>query len=410
MRRSSRLRPAEVFAAWLLLTVLHSAAAAQTRIVAIGDVHGAQPEFEAILKETDLIDSNHGASGGWVGGRTVFVQVGDVVDRGPKTRACLDLMMALEKTSQKQNGKVVALLGNHEVMAMTGDMRYVSPEDYQSFATAESEKTRQDAFREYQRFLADRTRAGVPPAQPLSSEKWMADHPLGFFERRDAFGPLGVYGRWLRQHSVAYQSDGVVFVHGGLSPNATFDSIDALNAQMRGALEAFDKGWHSLVNAGIIWHYMTLDEAILTIQRELATIPARELQDHQQREDLEKFSELLTWLESPDNPTWYRGLAEQPEQTLGPSLQAMMKRLKIGAIVAGHTPDSEIRQRFDNRVILIDTGMLQSVFGGKPSALEIQGGRFTAHVVGQPPRALASPGTSDGTAARPAASGGVSKP
>ena len=85
-----------------------------------------------------------------------------------------------------------------------------------------------------------------------------------------------------------------------------------------------------------------------------------------------------------------------------------MKRLKIGAIVAGHTPDSEIRQRFDNRVILIDTGMLQSVFGGKPSALEIQGGRFTAHVVGQPPRALASPGTS-GTSARPAAGGGVSQ-
>jgi Calcineurin-like phosphoesterase len=164
MRSSSRLRPAEVFATWLLMTVLHSMAAAQTRIVAIGDVHGAQPEFEAILKETGLLDSKRGASGGWAGGRTVFVQVGDVVDRGPKTRASLDLMMALEKTSQKQNGKVVALLCNHEVMAMTGDMRYVSPEDYQSFATAESEKTRQDAFREYQGFLADRTRASVAPA------------------------------------------------------------------------------------------------------------------------------------------------------------------------------------------------------------------------------------------------------
>ena len=279
MRRSSRLRPAEVLAAWFLMTVLHFTAAAQTRIVAIGDVHGAQPEFEAILKETGLLDSKRGASGGWAGGRAVFVQVGDVVDRGPQTRACLDLIMALEKTSQKQNGKVVALLGNHEVMAMTGDMRYVSPEDYQSFATAESEKTRQDAFREYQAFLADRTRAGVPPDQSLSSEKWMADHPLGFFERRDAFGPLGVYGRWLRQHSVAYQSDGVVFVHGGLSPSATFDSIDDLNAQMRAALEAFDQGWHSLVNAGIIWHYMTMDEAVLAIQRERVTIPTREIQD-----------------------------------------------------------------------------------------------------------------------------------
>lgn len=383
-----------MLAAWLLLVALHGTTEAQTRIVAIGDVHGAQPEFEAILKEIGLLDAKRGASGGWAGGNSVLVQLGDLVDRGPNTRACLDLVMALEKSSQKQKkGKVVALLGNHELLAMTGDLRYVAPEDYQSFTTAKSEKIRNDAFQEYQSFLTERTRAGVPPAQPVSSEKWMAEHPLGFFERRDAFGPLGVYGRWLRQHTVAYQNDGIVFVHGGLSPNASFESIDELNAQMRGALIAFDKGWQSLVKAGIIWQYMTMEEAVLAIQRERATIPLREIEDTKLKEELEKFVNLLTWLMSPDNPTWYRGLAEQPEQALGPSLNAMMARLKIRGIVAGHTvvPDFEIQQRFDNRIFLTDTGMLASVFDGKASALEIQGGRFSAHSVGQPPRALPAP-------------------
>jgi len=388
-------RPAKVLAAWLLLAALPAGAAAQTRVVAIGDVHGALPEFESILKQTGIVDARRGAKEGWAGGDTVLVQVGDVVDRGPGTRASLDLLMEMEKTSLKQKkGKVVALLGNHEVMAMTGDLRYVSPEDYQSFAGKDSENIRQNAYREYLAFLKERAElAGVPPAQPVSQEKWMAEHPAGFFERRDAFGPQGVYGRWLRQHDVAYRSGDVLLVHGGLSPNLTFDDIHEVNDSMRGALQTFDRGWQSLVKAGIIWRYMTMDEAVVEIQRERAAIPMRETDDTKQREELEKFIGLLTWLVSPDNPTWYRGLAGQPEQALGPRLQAMMSRLKIGSIVVGHTvlAGYEIRQRFDNRVFLIDTGMLRPAFGGRASALEIQDGRFTAHSAGQPPRALSPP-------------------
>jgi hypothetical protein len=135
MRRSCVFRPIEAFAACLLLAALAATAAAQTRVVAIGDVHGALPEFESILKETGLVDARRGAGGGWAGGNSVLVQLGDVVDRGPKTRGSLDLLMELERSAAKQKkGNVVALLGNHEVMAMMGDMRYVSPEDYQSFA------------------------------------------------------------------------------------------------------------------------------------------------------------------------------------------------------------------------------------------------------------------------------------
>jgi hypothetical protein len=203
-----------------------------------------------------------------------------------------------------------------------------------------------------------------------------------------------------------------VFVHGGLSPNLTFDDIGDLNNQMRGALQTFDRDWQSLVKNGIIWRYMTMDEAVLEVQRERAAIPLREVENTKLKEELEKFVGLMTWLMSADNPTWYRGLAEQPEQMLGPSVDAMMARLKIGTIVAAHTvmPDFQIHQRFGNRVFLIDTGMLRPAFGGTASALEIQDGRFTAHSIGQPPRALAPHSAGIGTDAPSAATGGITPP
>ena len=62
-------------------------------LVAIGDVHGDFDDFVAILQHIGLIDKqNH-----WTGGKTTFVQVGDLLDRGPKPREVMDLMMALEK-------------------------------------------------------------------------------------------------------------------------------------------------------------------------------------------------------------------------------------------------------------------------------------------------------------------------
>jgi hypothetical protein len=136
---------------------------------------------------------------------------------------------------------------------------------------------------------------------------------------------------------------------------------------------------------------MTLDEAIVQIQTERAAIPEREKPDTELKNELEEFVQLVSWLVSSSNPIWYRGLAEEPEEALRPSLEIMLARLKINYIVAGHTvmPGFEIRQRFDNRVFLIDTGMLGSAFGGRASALEIQGGRFTAHSAGREPRVLA---------------------
>src|SRR5229473_1013166 len=81
-------------------------------VVAIGDVHGDFDDFVIILQRAGLIDAQHH----WTGGRTTLVQVGDLLDRGPKPRAAMDLLMSLEKEAPKAGGRVVSLLGNHEMM------------------------------------------------------------------------------------------------------------------------------------------------------------------------------------------------------------------------------------------------------------------------------------------------------
>ena len=82
-------RSASTIVAIALLLASTAAGPAPTRVVAVGDVHGAYDEFTAILQSVGLIDSRRT----WTGGAATLVQTGDVVDRGARTRECLDLLM-----------------------------------------------------------------------------------------------------------------------------------------------------------------------------------------------------------------------------------------------------------------------------------------------------------------------------
>ena len=59
----------------------------------------------------------------------VLVQTGDVTDRGPDSLEVIELMIRLEAEAAAAGGEVVALVGNHEVMNVTGELDYVSPEE-----------------------------------------------------------------------------------------------------------------------------------------------------------------------------------------------------------------------------------------------------------------------------------------
>ena len=304
------------------------------RIVAVGDVHGAYERFVKILQAAQIIDGRQR----WSGGAAVLVQTGDIVDRGPDGRRALDLLRKLENEAERAGGRVVPLIGNHEVMGMAGDLRYVSADEYNSFKTSDSESLRDrvsaavatraesTARSAGERFDRDKFRAA-----------FMAETPLGMLERQVAFGPDGDYGRWLRAHDTVARINGVLFIHGGISPAAAALGCEGINETVRGEM------------------------------KELPVAAAR-------------LPTLLATRE--DGPLWYRALAVESEATLAGDLTTMLERLQARAIVVGHTvaANGRIATRFGGRVVQIDTGMLGGTFypGGRASALEIRDGSFVA--------------------------------
>jgi hypothetical protein len=94
-------------------------------------------------------------------------------------------------------------------------------------------------------------------------------------------------------------------------------------------------------------------------------------------------------------PLWYRGLAEEPEETFASQLDQILTALPATAIVNGHTVtrDFRIATRFGGRVIQVDTGMLGGDFyrGGRASALEIRGATVTAIYPGGARQQIAAP-------------------
>ena len=373
----------------LLLAVvfLHSGAAASfdkapERLVAVGDVHGAFDDFCLILKRAGLVnDQNH-----WTGGSATLVQMGDLVDRGPKSREAMDLVMGLENEAAKAGGQVVPLLGNHEVMNILGDLRYVPPQSYASFANSESEKRRQAAYQEYAAWYANHAKllAGLKqPALPATKDEWMAKHPPGFLEYREAFSPDGKYGEWIRRHATVVEIGGVLFVHGGISPKADSLSLEQMNSQIRGEIEEFDKTKRDLVSRKVILPFFTLQEIAVAVQAELLAERAPGAKpDAAYHNLLVRLLGVNDWLcMRDDGPLWFRGYDSWSEEEGTPQLQKILAAYDAAHIVAAHTVQKteRIRSRFDGKVFLIDTGMLSTYWpGGRASALEIRAGKFTA--------------------------------
>jgi Calcineurin-like phosphoesterase len=246
--------------------------------------------------------------------------LGDVVDRGPDSLQSLDLLERLQKDADRAGGAVHPLLGNHEVMRLLGDDRYVTPGEYEAFATADSPKIR-DAYVKRAETLKE------PVAQPPA---------LGFVEMRLAFGRNGRYGKWLRSLKAVVQIDGVVFVHGGISQAVAGLSCEAINATVRREITG------------------DIDQTRSDPKNMLAT--------------------------RVDGPLWYRGLADEPE-TFAPAVDEILASQHARRIVIAHTvtADKRIRVRFGGKVVQVDTGMQTAYMpDGRASALELTQKGMTA--------------------------------
>ncbi len=367
-------------------------------VVVIADVHGDFDDFVAILQRTGLINKqNH-----WTGGKATFVQVGDLLDRGPKPREILDLMMALEKEAAQAGGRVVCLLGNHEMMNMMGDLRYVTPVNYASFADGNSERRRKTAYDEYVRWSGTHASllAELPQPMELTEAEWMARHPAGFIEQREAFGTNGEYGQWMRGHAAIAEIGGIIFLHGGIHPDLANTKLDAINDRIRNEIKTFDASKQYLQNEKLILPFFNLQELNNVLQAEvIAERKSHVIANDERQAKILEFLRYLDWLSvRVDGPLWFRGYDQWSEEEGTAQASKLLDAHKATHIVVGHTVQKggRMRPRFDNKVFLIDTGMLSSYYpGGRASALEICGdAKFIAVYMDQLVVLLDSPGSS----------------
>lgn len=361
-----------------------------SRIVAVGDIHGNLDSFQAILRRAGIID----AAGKWKGGETTLVQTGDFLDRGPQAIETAEFLMSLGREAAKKGGRVEVLLGNHEVMNLLGDLRYVAPDEYRKFAGKNSEKQRQKAYQKYVQYRFDRARKLEKPEPVVMEEEreeWFKAHPPGFLERLKQF-QRGKLASWLRELPATVQIGQTVFLHGGIHPNLASVSLQDLNKRVRRELEIFETYRTHLAQKGTILPFFTLQEMEAAVYEELQFLKSRQQQSEAASENpapesdslevLKAFLDSVNWMiRHPDGPFWFRGYAEWTVEESVEPLKKLLTAYHAERFVVGHTTvvENGIQARFGGQIILIDTGMLSSYYqGGAASALEIVGDNLFA--------------------------------
>ena len=322
---------------------------APARIVAVGDLHGDHVAWRAIAQAARLVD----AKGRWAGGRTTLVQVGDIVDRGPDSLKIIRDLMRLEREAKAKGGRVIVLIGNHEAMMMTGDLRYVHPGEYAAFADRRSASRRSELYKSNQVKIEAAFRATEPLLKPEEIRvRWEKATPLGMIEHRLAWAPAGELGRWTLGHRAVAIIGDSLFVHGGISATYATMPIDEINRRVTAALTAGDETPTAIINdqMGPLWY-----RGLVTRAQEVeATKPA-----------------------TPP-------VVAPPRPTIDQEIAIVLGAYRIKRIVVGHTPTlGGIVEGGAGKLWRIDSA-ISSAYGGTPTYLEITGDRVVAVKVPRP--------------------------
>lgn len=165
-----------------------------SRILVLSDIEGNFAAMKIMLQGINAIDKNFK----WTFGAGHLVLVGDFFDRGLNVTECLWLIYKLEQEAERAGGKVHFILGNHEIMNLSGNYTYVR-----------------------QKYLENARRLG----EGFNYKLWFDTH--------------SELGRWLRTKNAVETIGDYVFCHGGISPELVssgvpFSDINFISRQFLG--------------------------------------------------------------------------------------------------------------------------------------------------------------------------------
>ncbi len=150
------------------------------RQLVVSDIEGNFAAFRKLLQANGVIDADFR----WTFGNGHLVMIGDFFDRGDRVTEVLWLIYSLEEQAKTAGGYVHFVLGNHEIMNLSDDLRYLNAKYKESAALL-----------------------NVP-----------------YIRLYDANSELG---RWLRTKNIIERIGRMLFIHAGIS-----ESINQMNVSL----------------------------------------------------------------------------------------------------------------------------------------------------------------------------------
>lgn len=360
------------------------ARAGEPRIVVVGEVSGAANAVTGLLQKLELIDE----AGHWSGGDAVLVQTGDLVDRGEHVRGALDLFIRLQEEAAAAGGRVVVLMGNHELLNIFGELQGVDYAAYQHFAGPDAELQQQrawEAVADWRRRRAEATGAELSADEAAKAE-WLAAHPPGWVEYAMAMRPEGRYGRWLRTLPAAFELGGQLFVHAGFSPEMRGLEVAEVNRRAADEIATFDASRARMAADGLCLPFSSARELVDVIAKEIAYLNGLDgARQRRAKSRLEAANELhpLTGMGgwsvlAETGPLFFKGATAWDDTDRGAEMAAILDGAGATRMVVGHAsgPDKHIHARFGGRVVIASTELSDDPWGtNKPAALEIVDGQ-----------------------------------
>jgi hypothetical protein len=200
---------------------------ARHRLVAFGDVHGDLAAARTALRLAGAIDEHDD----WIGGDLVVVQTGDFLDRGDDEPQIMALFDKLAVRAESAGGAFHSLNGNHEVMNVAGDFRFVTHDGFHDFESPSTDG-------------ANRWAASLEPEQR---------------GRAASFLPGGPVAQRLAERPVIIVVGDTLFAHGGVLPAHVRHGIGRINDETRRWMRGEAAGMPSILSGSSapIWsrHY-----------------------------------------------------------------------------------------------------------------------------------------------------------
>jgi len=279
----------------------------------------------------------------WTGGRTVLVQVGDILDRGADEIAILSLLSSLNVQAKPQGGAVFQVNGNHETMNVEGDFRYVDPGGFDECIRFleyldECDGNWDDAFLNWVNVAERRKKEYRASPNNGDWRSWnFVKKQKGFAARSSLFKRGGPLACELARHPVVLKINDWIFCHGGLLPHHVEYGIGRMNREVSRWMKSSGENSNDETDIpfiatrgydSVVWSRLYSQDSAERTRRAL----------------------LLSSIVA--------------EETL--------ESVRAKGMVVGHTPQIHgVNCKCDGKVWCIDVGMSYGVLYSRPEVLEI---------------------------------------